>query len=223
MPRRLRRRRYGNTKPLSKRQRAIIYFFFVGIVLVAMSISAGHHLKELTLQFAVSETNDIVFGIINDTINSNMREGAFDYGSVINLEKDNNGNITAITTNMSHVNELSSKIIREIIDSSDTMLHTVNIPVGTLTNSSLLLGRGPRLPVMAEILTSSSANFRNEFVSGGINQTKHQIVLELQVDIDILIPYDTFHNTVKMEMIVAETIIVGQVPDTYLKLDGRTA
>ena len=91
----------------------------------------------------------------------------------------------------------------------------LSIPVGTLTGFSLLAGRGPRISVRMESVGSSEANFHNEFVSAGINQTKHQIILTVDVSVSILLPGFTTATKVSNSFIVAETVIVGAVPDTY--------
>ena len=68
------------------------------------------------------------------------------------------------------------------------------------------------------MLTSSRVEFSNSVVTAGINQTKHQINLEVFVDIDILIPWGTESAQVTSEVMIADTVIVGKVPDTYLNM-----
>ena len=80
------------------------------------------------------------------------------------------------------------------------------------------MGRGPNIPVQIVVLTSSRVEFNNSIVSAGINQTKHQINLEVIVDIDILVPWGTESAQVVTEVLIADTIVVGHVPDTYLNL-----
>ena len=91
----------------------------------------------------------------------------------------------------------------------------LSIPIGTLTGSALLAGRGPRISVRMESVGSSSARFENRFDSAGINQTNHQIALEVDVSVSILLPGFTTATTVSTAVTVAETVIVGSVPETY--------
>ena len=91
----------------------------------------------------------------------------------------------------------------------------LSIPIGTLTGSALLAGRGPRIRVRMESVGSSTARFNNQFESAGINQTKHQIILEVDVSVAILLPGFTTATKVSTAVTVAETVIVGAVPDTY--------
>jgi len=79
----------------------------------------------------------------------------------------------------------------------------------------LLAGRGPRIRVRMESIGSSSAEFQNQFETGGINQTRHQIILELNVSVSILLPGFTTTTNVSNAVTVAETVIVGSVPESY--------
>ena len=87
--------------------------------------------------------------------------------------------------------------------------------LGSLTGSPLLAGRGPRISVRMESVGSSSARFENQFESAGINQTKHRIVLRIDVYVSILLPGYSTVTQVTNEITVAETVIVGEVPGTY--------
>ena len=89
------------------------------------------------------------------------------------------------------------------------------VPLGTLTGSPLLAGRGPKLTVKMETMGTAAATFRDKFTAAGINQTKHQILLDVDVYVTILLPGITTYTKVSNEISVAETVIVGSVPQTY--------
>ena len=69
------------------------------------------------------------------------------------------------------------------------------------------------------VLTSSHVEFRNQIVTAGINQTKHQISLLVLVDIDVLVPWGTESTQICSEVLIADTVLVGKVPETYLNFD----
>ena len=89
------------------------------------------------------------------------------------------------------------------------------IPIGTLTGSPLLAGRGPCLRVRMQSVGTATARFDNQFSSAGINQTRHRIILDVDVHVSILLPGLTTYTKVSNEIAVAETVIVGGVPETY--------
>ena len=149
-----------------------------------------------------------------------MRDGDYSADYFVTFEKSEAGEITAISSNMARINALSAKILDRIVGATDTHMLTVNIPVGNLTGVSLLMGRGPKVPVKIITMTSSRVEFNNSIVTAGINQTKHQINLEVIVDIDILVPWGTESTQVITEVLIADTIVVGRVPDTYLSMES---
>lgn len=176
------------------------------------------YLKDLAGQIALSDATDKITEAVNRAIGEKMKEEKYSYDYFVTLERDSEGHIAAISTNMARINALSSDILQTVIDTTNSGELDLNIPLGDLLNSNLLLGRGPDIPVKITMLTSSYADFRNELSDAGINQTRHQIILEVQVDIDVLLPWEVKSTHVLCEVIIAETIIVGSVPQTYLEL-----
>lgn len=185
----------------------------------AVLLSSGLYLRESSGAIALSDASDLVTTLINNTIASYMSEGDYGYDYFVTTQTDASGRITAITSNMTRINELASQILNDIVEGSGEEVLTVSLPLGNLMGSTLLLGRGPEIPVRIIMLTSSRAEFTNEIISAGINQTKHQILLDVRVDIDVLIPWETLSTQVVSEVLIAETVIVGSVPDTYLSLE----
>ncbi len=202
-------------------QRAVVIILIVALILglFLLCVSASRFLKDLAAQMALSDASDLITSVVNEKINEKMSEGKYDYDYFVTLQHDDSGEITAISANMTRINSLSSEILREVIDSTASGGLDIKIPVGNLTGSNLLLGRGPKIPVKVIMLTSSYADFRNDISSAGINQLRHQIIMELTVEIDVLLPWEVCSSEVKSEVLIAETVIVGSVPNTYLNLN----
>lgn len=169
---------------------------------------------------AVSDATDIVTKTVNDSINGVIGQGIYGFDYFINVDKDESGNVTAITSNMAHINKLSTDILNSVIESTDNGVLSIEIPIGNLSGINLLLNKGPDVRVDIIMLTSSRVDFRNEVISCGINQAKYQLVLEVTIDIDILVPWGTESATTVTEVIVADTVVVGRVPDTYLNMEN---
>jgi sporulation protein YunB len=180
--------------------------------------AAALFLKDLSAQIASSDASDIVTVQINKVIAQVMQEGDYDGDYFVTFEKNDCGEVTAISSNMARINALSALILDRVVGATDNRTLTVEIPLGNLTGISLLMGRGPSVPVQIITLTSSRVEFNNSIVTAGINQTKHQINLDVKVDIDILIPWATESAQVVTEVLIADTIVVGQVPETYFNL-----
>jgi len=210
----------GEKAPVKRRfkngKSAAALIFLAGAMLFAAT--ATMFLEELATEIAVSDASDVVTVRINNAIADIMKNGDYGGDYFVSIEKDSSGEVTAISSNMSRINALSAHILDSVVGVTENHTLTVEIPIGNLTGISVLMGRGPKIPVQIIVLTSSRVEFNNSIVTAGINQTKHQINLEVIVDIDILIPWDTESAQVRTEVLIADTIVVGQVPGTYLNM-----
>ncbi len=192
-----------------------------GLVLLAGLLLAGFILYQKKVNpmlegMARAMVDNVASNTINEAIDAQIADGNIDYNRLVLFEKDLNGRITAIKTNMTEVNRLKTQIL-DILN--DTLLEIstdkLSIPIGNLILPELFSGRGPGIPLMVLSISTSDASFRNAFTSAGINQTCHQIILIVEVAMTVLLPTETINVAVTSEMVVAETIIVGDVPTTY--------
>ena len=188
----------------------------LAVSLLALTLTATARMRPLLESLATTRVSNTVNRIISEAVNEAIQNGDISYERLISLEKDNEGKITAVHSNMAAFNRLQSQILDIILAKIDQVsARELSIPIGTLTGSALLAGRGPRIRVRMESVGSSTARFNNRFESAGINQTKHQIILEVEVSVAILLPGFTTATKVSTAVTVAETVIVGAVPDTY--------
>lgn len=216
--RRRRKPNYVHSEDKGRHKRRSKLGLFLPLVLI-LAAAISWFLGDLATHMAVSDATDIVTKTVNDSINGVIGEGVYGFDYFITLEKDEEGNVTAITSDMAHINTLSTEILNSVIKSTDNGIIRISIPAGNLSGLNLLLNKGPDIQVDIIMLTSSRVDFRNEMVSCGINQAKYQLVLEVTVDIDILVPWGTESATTVTEVIVADTVIVGKVPNTYLNME----
>ena len=214
------RRRVGpgpEKRTKKRRRRAPLLLLLLG--LGAFLVASALYLKRISGQIAVSDACDIMTTQVNAAITQVLQEGDYDADWFVSFEKNEAGEVTAISSNMTHINALSALLLDRVIGLTGNRNLTVSIPAGNLTGLSLLMGRGPGIPVEIMVLTSSHVEFRNNIVTAGINQTKHQISLLVIVDIDVLVPWGTESAQICTELLIADTVVVGQVPETYLNFD----
>ena len=212
--------RYRRRIPPGILARGILAGIFLGI-LVFLVVSMGE-MKSMLTRLATSRVTNTVNQIVLESVDLAVDSGTFQYDRMIAFEKDNSGGITAVKSNMPEFNRLQSFILAEILDRIDHVAsRDLSIPLGSLTGSALLAGRGPRINVRMQSVGSSSARLENAFISAGINQTKHQVLLNIDVSVSILLPGFTTATKVSNSVVVAETIIVGDVPATYTYFHAR--
>ena len=189
---------------------------FLLAALLALAIVAMTHLKPVLTSLATARVSNTVNGIVTAAVNETIYSGGVDYDQLISFEKDNEGKITAVKSNMAEFNRLQAAIADDILQRMAEVSTTdLSIPIGTLTGSPLLAGRGPCLHVRMQSVGTATARFDNQFSSSGINQTRHRIILDVDVHVSILLPGLTTYTKVSNEISVAETVIVGGVPETY--------
>lgn len=169
---------------------------------------------ELAQTQVINATSDL----INDAIDRQIETGNIQYDRIVYFEKDLDGRITALKTNMSEVNRLKTNILNLINDEIMAMdASDLGIPLGSLVLPELFSGKGPGIPVQVLSIRNSDASFGSNFTEAGINQTLQQLTMDVVVDVSILVLGRTRSLRVSSQVVVAETIIVGQVPNTYLQ------
>ena len=201
---------------LTGRQRVGIWLTLLVLALLAAAVSLLWHLKPVMTSMATARVSNLVNRIVSAAVNEAVENGDIDYQNFVIFEKDETGHITALRSNVAEVNRMQGQITDEILHRlSEVATSELEIPLGTLTGSALLAGRGPSLFVRMQAVGSASAAFRNQFTAAGINQPRHQIFLDVDVYMSILLPGMKTSTRVSNEIAVAETVIVGGVPDTY--------
>ena len=219
MPRRMRRRPMYldlHLPNMRRRTRLAVIATVVLAILAAVTIKSIAYFRELSCEMVISDATDLMTLCINDTISRKFAAEDYDYDYFVDLDYGADGMVTAVRANMARINALSSELLSDIVHAADGGELSLSIPVGNVLGSSLLLGKGPEIPVDITMLTSSHVDFQNELSDAGINQTKHQIKLEIVIDIDVIMPWQTVSTQVVSEILIAETVILGDVPDTYL-------
>lgn len=201
-------------------QISLVVASLMGLLLAVYSIRLfNDRVQPILITAAQANTKNAVNRIVTEAVGKALAEEALGYRDMITLEKDNAGQITALTSNTLAMNRLRAEILGDILEQVDSLdSHTLGIPLGELTGLTVLSGRGPSLPVRIRSVGAANAEFRNVFTSAGVNQTYHQVMLEVSVEATLLIPGGTTQTTVVTQVCIAETVLVGEVPQTYLQL-----
>ena len=187
------------------------------VVLIFFRARYNATIRALAQTQVINATSDL----INDAIDRQIEAGDIQYDRIVYFEKDLDGGITALKTNMSEVNRLKTDILNLINDEILAMDTTdLGIPIGSLILPELLSGRGPEIPVKILSIRNSEGSFESQFTEAGINQTLQQLTMHVSIDVSILVLGAAESFTVSSQVVVAETIIVGKVPDTFFQTGG---
>lgn len=208
-----------NMRPITKASRRKVRVIIILLVVLAIMIPASLQLRSISAVAARMQASDMITYAINDTVLKMMSQGGYNFDDFVVFEKDTDGKITAFSTNTTLINSLSSELIKNVIEDASSGALNVKIPLGNLIGTNLSQGKGPQIPLDIIMLSSSHADYINDFASSGINQTQHKISLNVSVDVIIIVPWTKIETTVTTEVLLVETVIVGQVPQTYITME----
>jgi len=207
----LRRRRPRNT--------AVIVLLFVLVFLVGLFLVIEFNLKPTILAFAEAQARwtatKAIHAAILEEIGSDIS-----YKDIVHIEKDSRDRIVFMQPNIIKINKLASSATLNIQRSLEELKNNkFKIPLGQILGSKLLAHYGPAINLVLLPVGTVEVFPRDSFQEAGINQTRHRIYLEVNSDIKVVIPYISSVVDVKLQVPVADAVIVGDVPDTYLNLD----
>ena len=207
-----------------KRRRRRIILIVLLLVVTGLILLVELHLSPYIRELARNQAVNAASNAITDAVGEMLRREDTDFSRVIVLEKDVQGQITALRTDMGQVERLKVEVLG-ILGGLIAEINTqqLGIPLGNLLLPDLLAGTGPVLPVKAVSLTMSNADFFSDFTEAGINQTLQTLKVKFTISLTILttVGYETVD--VDSDVMVAQTVIVGTVPETYVNLGHLTA
>ena len=207
-----------------KRSRRRIILIVLLLVVTGLILLVELHLSPYIRELARNQAVNAASNAITDAVGEMLRREDTDFSRVIVLEKDVQGHITALRTDMGQVERLKVEVLG-ILGGLIAEINTqqLGIPLGNLLLPDLLAGTGPVLPVKAVSLTMSNADFFSDFTEAGINQTLQTLKVKFTISLTILttVGYETVD--VDSDVMVAQTVIVGTVPETYVNLGHLTA
>ena len=208
----------GGDKSLKRKQKIakifiimVIAFSTVKIVLDAISPIFNALCEDKAKSIATIISNNEATNVMKDHT----------YDELFTIEKDNDGNITMIKSNVIPINEIISDVavkIQNLINERGK--ENIKIAIGSFTGSKLLSGRGPGIPIKISSIGNVETDLRSEFSAQGINQTLHRVYLQVDCEVCILTPYNTISEKVSNQVLLIENVIVGKIPNTYYNLDG---
>ena len=206
-------------KPQNKKvSKLLLILCVIGLTLGVIAKAVAPVFKKLCTEKAKS----IATIITNDETTNAIID--YKYSDFIIIHKDEGENVLMLESNMKNINVVISDVANRIQKSiNNTKEEDVNISLGSFTGVSLLSGSGFKVPIRISTVGNVKTDVKSVFTSAGINQTLHSLYLQIETEICILTPFNTINETIKNQLILAENIIVGEIPETYYDLNGMTS
>lgn len=188
-----------------------VFFIIAGIlVLVDMRV------RPIIEKTAAYQSKVLATRIINDTVYSELENSDYEYDDLVTVTYNSDNLVSAIESNMVSINKIKAKVTKSVNDELTKIdQHDLSLALGTVSGFTSLYNQGPLIPVKVQPEGYVETSLISAFQSAGINQTLHRILLTVNVDISAIIPGYTASATVETTFVIAETVIVGNVPGAY--------
>ena len=197
----------------NKRVRTFVAVFFIFSILISYYFFVA---SPVIKTYCKAETRALTEKAINLAV-SNVINRTLSYDALIDINYDNNGEIVSFSANQYEINSISREIVKEAQNQMQQLgKDGLNIRLGTLTGIPLFVGRGPNILFKLVPIGVVSSNFDSEFNSVGINMNKHTLFLYVNTHISIVMPVKSYDFYSTNQVMLAESIIVGKVPEVYL-------
>ena len=188
----------------------------VALALAVICLIDGAMRPAVTALASLRVQNQVT-AILNEAVAQSMARQGVDYADLVTLERDDAGRVTLLTVDSVKLNTLRTDILSQVLEQVEGLdAKTLGVPLGSLTGLAVAAGWGPSVPVRVVTAAVPRAEFSNRFTAQGINQTLHQLLLDVSVELTLLVPGGQETAQLSAQVCLAETLLVGEVPQTYL-------
>ena len=207
-----------NNKNIDNRRKIIkiIMILSIAIITAKFSLDAVIPIFDTLCE---DRAKSIATLISNEQATEVMKQHTYD--ELYSIEKNNNGNITMIKSNIIPINEIISDVAIKIQEEINKRgRENIEIALGSFTGFKLLAGRGPGIKIVISSIGNVETNLKSEFSSQGINQTLHRVYLEVKCEVSILTPFKDLKQNIVNQVLLKQNVIVSNIPNTYYNLEG---
>ena len=211
-------KRYCKKCKNKKRKRKILSLIIVFLIIVISLFTYYFKvINPVVTDYCRAEINRILHKSSNNSINKVISQ--YNYETLVNINYNTNGDITAIYANQLKINELSNYLAIRTQYEIDSYLNLgIQIPIGTCTGISIFSGKGKNLKLMVNPAGVVKCSFKTSFISAGINQTRHKIYVDIESSASLILPFNSEIILTNTEFLISECLIVGKVPQTYFNI-----
>lgn len=205
------------------RLRSFLLFGIAASLLIALLIRMDRAIRPNLCAVCESETRQFATSLMAESIADVLAEQSFHYSDFATLVYDSSGNVTAVETMTEQVNQLQSAMLSKVQEELEQCRDaSLEVSLGTATGVWLFAGRGPHVSVRLMPIGNASVKLISSLESAGVNQTFHTIRAEITAEIRAAIPFSETTANVQYDCLISETVIVGNVPESYLEFGGTS-
>lgn len=216
------RTRFCITNRVSKKEKNTKIFSVIFIIIVAIFTfyTIRKAINPIIDELCIDQAKNIATKISNEEATVVMDKYCYD--DLITIIRDNDGNIKILKTNTKNINQIMSDIPVSMLDKfKQSENANISLHLGSILGTKIFSATGPKINIRIANVGNVDTKLKSEFTSQGINQTLHRIYLELNCEVTILTPYDTIKQKIDNQVLIAESVIVGDVPYSYYNMNGN--
>ena len=215
-------RRFHRGSGLYLRRSARARLLLAVLFLILMAFWVNSRLEPVVEDLTVNEARARAVQVISAAVEDSLTGQDQPVASMVAIQYKESGEIASLSTDMAEMNNLKASLLADVQEELGESVHIdLGVPIGTLLGGGLLHGRGPEVPLRITLSGNIEADFESEFTSAGINQTQHTVNLRVRTTIYTFLAGKQGSAEVETTVPVAETVIVGEVPQMMANLQGK--
>ncbi|MFZ5898781.1 MAG: sporulation protein YunB [Bacillota bacterium] len=198
-----------------------VWLILTVFIFIYVFIIVERHFLPAIVGIAKAKAVQVTINNINEAVKGCIQSQNVSYQDLVNLHKDNEGRIVMMQANTGRITELAA----DFALAAEGRIRSIGqeefvIPLGQALGSQLLASYGPHIPVRVIPVGAVQVNMVDKFEGAGINQTRHSIYLDLDTQVQVVVPWQKTEVKVATRVPLVENIVVGSVPLTYVNLDS---
>ena len=208
-------------KVFKKKNRVVRWIILFFVIVAGFCLFVERNLRPVVLNMAEAKSIALATRLINEAMNE-ATDGRVNYEDLMNVICDAQGRVSMVQANTVRMNDVSTAVVNAAEAQLDSMrTEAVGIPLGSALGSQVLAASGPVIPVQVVPIGGVQTEFHTEFETSGINQTRHKIYMTVTAWIRVVIPTQAREVEVSNNLLLAESIIVGEVPDSFVDVNNE--
>lgn len=206
-------------KKFNKNTKKVITLITIFVIAFFILYRAVKIIEPVFDEVATNKVKGITVRISNEVAKEVMEQ--YEYNDLITIHKDENNNIKMVETNIININKIRADIASRMQESINNIKDKeLGFSLGSFTGIKIFIGKGPIIPIRITTIGDIETEYVSQFKSAGINQTHHQICLNIKCTVGIMSPFKTVNSTLETQVVLAENIIVGDVPESFYNFEG---
>ena len=191
------------------------------VIALALTWALDSHIRPIIRNMASYQVKVFASRSINRALLNELDTSGIRYDELVHVTQNDKGMVTSVQSDMVKINSLKARVGQSVVSDLEAMNRSsIFVPLGTLLGNEFFSGRGPKIEIKVIPTGYVQSEIFNQFTSAGINQTHHQVMLRITVQMIVILPGYSVQTETTSNFCVAETVIVGTIPEAFTQING---